>query len=267
MQSGLDLQQLKTDPKVYLDRIKNAFTTDERSFYDLLAFSAGMVVYGLFVWHFYHVMARREMFKMGLQKLFSSPLLSRRFCGWMVKNLFVFPLSVFLWFIVYSTFMFFLAQGLSSDLVFLIVGSLVVAVRISAYYKEDLARDLAKLLPLSMLAIFLTSPTFFEIDEVLNRVYEMPAFVGKIAIFMVFIMLVEGILSTIFVLKRSLFKSEDEEKLEEKVEEKVDQKMDEKAKEIKDDVEKKHEDLEEKTEELEKKNNRISKRQLKFIRH
>lgn len=250
---GIELPQIDTDPQTYLDRIKNAFTTDERSFYDLLAFSAGMVVYGIFVWHFYQVMARREMFKIGLQKLFSSSSLSKRFCGWMIKNILVFPLSVFLWFIVYSTFMFFLAQKLPSDTVFLVVGSLVVAVRISAFYKENLAQDLAKLLPFAMLGIFLTSPIFFEIDKILDRVYEIPAFIGKIAIFMVVIMLVEGVLSTIFVVKGSIFKSQDEKKLEEKIDEKVDQKMDEKVKQIeekfddkKKDIEKEHDDLEEK---------------------
>lgn len=91
------------------------------------------------------------------------------------------------------------------DTVFLVSSSLIIAIRIAAYYNEDLSKDLAKLLPFALLGIFLLSPTFFSLDEVMQRLSEIPNFVIQIAAFIVVAIAVETSLSILYLIKVKFF--------------------------------------------------------------
>ena len=43
----------------------------ESSIYDLIGFSIGMVIYGIFVYHFYRLLSKRDMFSIGIEKKIS----------------------------------------------------------------------------------------------------------------------------------------------------------------------------------------------------
>jgi len=40
----------------------------ESSIYDLIGFSIGMVIYGIFVYHFYRFLSKRDMFSLNIEK-------------------------------------------------------------------------------------------------------------------------------------------------------------------------------------------------------
>lgn len=90
---------------------------------------------------------------------------------------------------------------MSTATIFLVSSSLIIAIRISAYYNEDLSRDLAKLLPFALLAIFLINPQFYSIEEIVKRLTEMRAFIIQIASFIVVAMAVEITLSILYLIK------------------------------------------------------------------
>ncbi|WP_268541179.1 hypothetical protein [Candidatus Nitrosotenuis cloacae] len=136
-------------------------------------------------------------FKASGEKISAIP----RIAAYITTNIFVFPIVVSLWFVGYSSFMFFLAQDMTVDTVFLVSSSLIIAIRIAAYYNEDLSKDLAKLLPFALLGIFLLSPTFFSLDEVMQRLSEIPNFVIQIAAFIVVAIAVEISLSILYLIK------------------------------------------------------------------
>ncbi|PIN97446.1 MAG: hypothetical protein COU45_02710, partial [Nitrosopumilus sp. CG10_big_fil_rev_8_21_14_0_10_33_7] len=92
--------------------------------------------------------------------------------------------------------------------------SLIIAIRISAYYREDLSRDIAKLLPFALLAIFLFDPQFYSLVDVLKRLSEIPSFITQIAAFMIVVMLVEISLSTIYLIKIRFFHKEKKSKID-----------------------------------------------------
>ncbi|WP_255486597.1 hypothetical protein [Candidatus Nitrosotenuis sp. DW1] len=197
----------------YLNKIVKSITL-ESLIYDIVGFSVGMVVYGIFIFHFYRFIARRDMFSFNIErrlgggkfkatgeKISASP----RIVAYMATNLLIFPIVIFVWFLVYSTFLFFLAQDMSVKAVFLVSSSIVISVRIAAYYNEELSKDLAKLLPLVLLGIFILSPTFFSIDEVKVRLAEMPNFVIQIAVFLVVAVAVEIVLSSTYLVKLKFF--------------------------------------------------------------
>jgi hypothetical protein len=193
------------NPHNFVDKLTKDFAKGV-AFNDLAIFSFGMFLYGVFIWHFYRLLARREL----ISSRFGSKYLHTGekklevvgIFTYIIKYIFLFPLVIFAWFIVYSIFMFFLAQSLSSDTVFLIVSSLVVATRIAAYYNEDLSKDIAKLLPFALLGIFLYNPVYFNISDILLKLKEIPVFVTQIAQFLVFAITVEAVLRTIFLIKR-----------------------------------------------------------------
>lgn len=248
---GITIDDNLIAPFTDIENITSQFGV-EVSFTELIAYSIGMVVYGIFIWNFYRFLARREMIPLGLKKYQTDGKKATSIIAYVFKYVIVFPLVVLVWFIVYSTFLFFMAPDIPKEHVFLIVISLVVTVRISAYYKEDLAKDFAKLIPFALLGIFLTSNIFFTPKDIMERAYDFIPFLGKIIGFIIYAIIVETILRILFLIKRKIMPAADE-KLEEKIEEQINEKIKVHVEKI----EEKHEDLEKKiekeTDDIEKK--------------
>ena len=242
-------------PQSLLEQFSIDFGQDIETI-DLLIFSLGMVAYGVFIWHFYRFIAKREIIALPLTKYQTDGKKITSLGVYVIKYLIVFPLAITAWFIVYSLFMFFLAPDIPGDFVFLIVISLVVAIRIAAYYKEDLAKDLAKMIPFSLLGVFLISTSLFTLDQLLLRLDSFIPFIGKITSFILFAVGVEAVLRIIFLVKRK-FLPVAETKVEEDIEKTIDEKMKVKVAQI----EEKHDELEDKLEEkIEKTEDKIEKK-------
>ena len=248
---GITFDENLIAPFTDIENITSQFGTDV-SITDLLGYSIGMVIYGFFIWNFYRFIARREMIPLGLQKYQTDGKKITSIIAYVFKYAIVFPLVVLVWFVVYSTFLFFMAPDLPIEHVFLIVISLVVTVRISAYYKEDLAKDFSKLIPFALLGIFLTSNIFFTTNDVIDRALGFLPFLGKIIGFVIYAIMVETILRILFLIKRKILPV-----AEEKLEEQIEKQIDEKIKVHVEKIEEKHETLEKKiekeTDEIEKK--------------
>ena len=180
--------------------------------WDLIAYTAGMVLYAFFVWKFYRFIARREIIPIDLERYSSegkrSPL---RIGAYISSYMLLFPFVLFLWFFVYSFFIYFLARDIPTGTVLLISITVISAIRVTAYYQEDLAKDLGKLLPFALLAIFLTSPAFFSdtgnffsLDDLEERFSEIPLLSMEILKFIVFAIFVETFLRIAFIIKRAI---------------------------------------------------------------
>lgn len=79
----------------------------ESSIYDLIGFSVGMVVYGIFIYHFYRFLSKRDLFSINLEQRIAHGKLKStgekisaapRIIGYIATNFFLFPFVVFLWF-------------------------------------------------------------------------------------------------------------------------------------------------------------------------
>ena len=242
-----NLLKIFESPQSLLKQLSIDFGRDVSAI-DLLSFSFGMVAYGVFIWHFYRLIAKREIVSITLQKYHTGGKKLTLIIAYFAKYVIVFPLVVTTWFFAYSLFMFFLAPEIDQDFVFLIVISLVVAIRIAAYYKEDLSKDLAKMIPFSLLGIFLVNNTSFTIDQFVDRLDDFVPFVGKIAAFVVFAIGVEAVLRILFLIKRK-FIPVAETQLKEEIEKTIDEKIDIHVKKL----DQQHEQLEEKLEKTETK--------------
>ncbi|MDH3488872.1 MAG: hypothetical protein OEL56_00330 [Nitrosopumilus sp.] len=177
-----------------------------------------MVIYAIFVYHFYRFLSRRDIFSINLEKKIATGTLKStgkrisaapRIAAFIATNFFIFPFVIFLWFIGYSLFMFMLVQNMSTATIFLVSSGLIIAIRMSAYYSEDLSKDIAKLLPFALLGILLFNPQFFTLSDILSRLAEMPSFVIEIASFMIVVMIVEIVLSTFYLIRIRFFPKKD----------------------------------------------------------
>ena len=238
-------------PENYLAEVSENLAAGS-TIYDLGAYIMGMVAYAVFVWHFYRFIARREIIPIDYDKYNIQGKISLlRVGAYIAAHIFLFPFIIFVWFFVYSMFMFILAKDMPIGVVLLIAISVISATRVTSYYKEDLAKDVGKLLPFALLGVFLTSSAFytdssnfFSLDELKEKFEEFPTFIAKVIEFVILVVIMEAILRVIFVIKRKLFPAA-EEKLEEKIEEQINEKI----KVHVDTIEKKQKNLEEKVEE------------------
>ena len=158
----------------------------------------GMAFYAVFIFNFYRFVARRDMFTFDTSRFEDSRYRALRsfwhFIMYVVKYLVVFPLFAFFWFAVLTAMLSFLSEGRLISEILLIALATVSAIRFSAYYDEDLSRDLAKILPFALLALFIIDATFFDFGNSVETLQDVNDYWETIAYYLVFLIGLEFVL-------------------------------------------------------------------------
>ncbi len=132
----------------------------------------GMAVYALFVFRFYRFVAARDMFGLDLSRYQESTFRPMRVflhvVMYVVKYMALFPVFAFFWFAVLTVILSLLSKEESFPDILLMALVTVSAIRVTSYLSEDLSRDLAKILPFAVLAIFIIDASFFTVGESLD---------------------------------------------------------------------------------------------------
>ncbi len=166
--------------------------------YDVAAYVVGMCIYAIFVFKYYRFVASKDMFGLDLSRFeersFRWARSTLHVILYAVKYLMVFPVFAFFWFAVITLILAFLAKDQSFSETLLVALATVSAIRVTAYYDEDLSRDLAKILPFAVLAIFLIDASFFSIRESLDILKEAGDYSEKIVYSLAFLVLLEIVL-------------------------------------------------------------------------
>ena len=81
------------------------------------------------------------------------------------KYLILFPIVAFAWFVILTVLLAFLGKNQSIETILLIAMAVLSAIRVTAYYNEDLSKDLAKILPFALLGVFLIDLSYFSIGS------------------------------------------------------------------------------------------------------
>jgi len=87
-----------------------------------------------------------------------------------------------------------LAEGITLETTLFISAALVAAVRATSYVSEDLAKDLAKMIPFTLLAIAITKPGFFDVTSLFSRILEISTLFSNILSYLGFIIVFELIM-------------------------------------------------------------------------
>ena len=163
----------------------------------------GMAVYAMFIFKFYRFVASRDIFALDLSKYEESRFkVVRAFLHLVMygaKYIILFPAFAFFWFAVLTLILTFLSKDRAFSEILLIALATVSAIRVTAYYSEDLSRDLAKILPFAVLAIFLIDASFFEVTDSLHVLKEAGEHRESIVYYLLFLIALEFALRLLFV--------------------------------------------------------------------
>ena len=155
----------------------------------------GMAAYAVFVFKFYRFVAARDMFALDLSRYQEARFRWLRrvlhVVMYAAKYLIVFPAFAAFWFAVLTLILTFLSRDRPITDVLLIALATVTTIRMTAYYNEDLSRDVAKILPFAVLALFLIDASFFNVRESLEVLRDANDVRETILYYLLFLVLVE----------------------------------------------------------------------------
>jgi len=170
---------------------------------DLLPNLLGIVVYLVFIFEFYRFVARRDVFELKLRQYSHGPI-SRgiaaiqnflRVVFYVLEYLLFYPVLIITWYLAFVALLTFLARDLPIDSLLLIAMAVVSGIRVTAYYSEDLSRDLAKMLPLALLGVVvLEGATAISFERSLELVLQIPTHWRRILTYLLFLIPLEFVL-------------------------------------------------------------------------
>jgi len=164
----------------------------------LLTLILAIVIYSIFIWYFYRFIARRDILKLDLNKYnqFKFGFILKFFAiiFYILEYIILIPLLVIFWFTVFSILLLMLAKEQPVSNILLIAISVVGAIRFTAYFNEDLSKDLAKMIPFTLLGIAIITPGFFDFSLTLQKFTEIPSLLKSLLIYSIFIIILETIL-------------------------------------------------------------------------
>jgi len=185
-----------------------------QNFMNIVLLVVLITIFCIFIWKIYTIISKKDLFKLNLRQYNTAthPVLEKFLSAllYFTEYIIIFPFFVFLWFVAFTFFLILLTKGLDVQSVLMVSAIIIIAIRTTAYYKEGLSRELAKLLPFTLLAVAMTEKGFFNFEEIFGRFSQLPLFFENILGYLAIIILIEIILR-VFDFIFSLFDLEDEE--------------------------------------------------------
>jgi hypothetical protein len=167
-----------------------------------------LAIYSVVIYHFYRYIAQRDCFT-------QSNYEHTRFIGF-CKYFFLFPFVAVLFFLGFSLILISLTKTESYNIsnVLSLSFAIVLTIRITAYYTEDLSKDVAKMLPFAVLGVFLVDSTYFSFQALVERISLLPESVNLILQFLIMIIIVEWILRFVLSIRYKLLLRKEKKLLE-----------------------------------------------------
>jgi hypothetical protein len=127
-----------------------------------------------------------------------------------LEYIILFPLTAFVWFVLLTLFLFFMSKTDSIAETMFISISLVAATRVCAYYDEEISADIAKMIPLALLGVYLAEPTMFSAAIIEQRLEEMVNIIEDAVPFFWMLIILEVVLRILFLVKRAIWPGKEE---------------------------------------------------------
>lgn len=169
----------------------------------------GMAIYAVFIFKFYRFIAGRDIFNIDLSRndAASLPVLRDFFSliWYVIRFIVLFPAFAFFWFAILTVMLAFLSEGRALSQILIIALATVSAVRVCAYYDEDLSRDLAKILPFAVLSFLLVSGSPLDVAASVDVLRQISSQWGTIIYYWLFLVALEFALRLVFSICKGLF--------------------------------------------------------------
>jgi hypothetical protein len=195
-----------------------------QSFVNIALLVVLVTLFCIFVWKVYHIISKKNIIELNLNQYNNAthPVMEKFVGGllYFIEYILLLPFLSIFWFAIFAFFLLLLTKGLDVQTVLMISTVIVAAIRATAYYREQLSKELAKLLPFTLLAVAMTESGFFNFQDIFSRFAQLPLYFQNILGYIAAIFLIE-ILLRIFDFIFSLFDLEDIDELEEEEEARV----------------------------------------------
>ena len=201
----------------------SALPTILQKFIPFFLLALVIFIYAVLIWKFYQSISKKNLLELNLNKYNQTkhPILTKIFAGalYLTEYILIMPFLIFVWFAGFTILLIFITEGITTPTLLLLAGTLIAAIRMTAYTEnyKGLSTDIAKLVPLTLLATSLLNPNFFSIERIINTFTEIPTLFQHIGIYLFFIIILE-ILLRLFDFIVSLFGLEEPKKQEEEKE-------------------------------------------------
>jgi len=93
---------------------------------------AEIAIYSIFIFKFYRFLACRDIIKVDFSRYSNVGFRLTRWIGYLLQNIFLFPVIVFFWFAILALLLGFLGKHQTTDDILLVSISLVSAIRVAA---------------------------------------------------------------------------------------------------------------------------------------
>jgi hypothetical protein len=161
-------------------------------------FVLGMAAYCIFVFALYKRVSQRFIFAFTDRDCRNSkyPAFMKFWCRFVygMKYVFVAPIFLFIWGAMFSAFILLMQDTIPLEQGLLISMALLAAIRICAHYSESLAEDVAKTVPLSLLALFLVDMTLIQFDDFWTKMRTIPTIWETLIVYFAVIVVLELLL-------------------------------------------------------------------------
>lgn len=160
----------------------------------LVFFVIGLIIYTLFVFKFYKSIARKDLIKLDLgdgRAELKSVKPTKIILINALENFILTPVAVIFWVGVITTMLMLLAENYTAGTLLITAISAVAVIRVSSHYDEALSEDLAKLLPLTLLALLLFDASTFSIGNTLAIAGQLPGLWKSLVYYLMFAIALE----------------------------------------------------------------------------
>lgn len=181
--------------------------------FKMIFFVILLTLTALFIWRFYNSLSNRDLVLLNLSQYNTSshPVTSKFFAIvlYLLEYIILAPIMIFIWSAALSIILLMVAKQRSIDEVLIISVAMVGAVRLLAYFKKEIAVDLAKLFPLTILVVFLLEPGSLNITQTISQLAQVPTLLSSLVSFLLVVFVIELFLRVIYTIYDFWF-SEDE---------------------------------------------------------
>ncbi len=162
--------------------------------------------YSIFVWKVYKTISHKDIISLNLRRYNSveHAFLNKLLEGilYFIEYIIILPFLILFWYILFALVLLFFSESISLEQILLLSAAVVGSIRLLAYYNSELSSEIAKLLPLTILAITLLSPKFLRLGGFVDSVKQIPELLLSVGYAIFFIIGLEIILRLIDTIKK-----------------------------------------------------------------
>ena len=184
-----------------------------QNFVNLFLIVLLIFLYVVLIWKLHRFIAHKNIFGFNLNKYSAAgDSASQKFLNgtyYFLEYIIILPFIIFFWFAGFAFFLIIMGKGFDANTALIISAAVVAAIRMTSYYQENLSRELAKLLPLTLLSLSLIEKSFFDVERIFSQLSQIPGLFNNITTYLIFIIILEIILR-FFDLAFSIFGLDEE---------------------------------------------------------